>query len=109
MNSATLTPWILVVGLAVISFVTRGVFIMAEGRLRLPSWLERLLRFAPAAALMAIIIHDMARLDGMLNLTPGNPRLLAGIVAFVVAIYSRNIVLTIVAGMITLWTVRFLL
>lgn len=102
MTAMDLTVWALVGGLAAIAFGTRGVFILPEGRHRLPEVLERLLRFAPAAALFAIIVPDIARVNGQLDLTWGNHRLIAGLVAFAVAAYTRNIVLTIAVGLLVL-------
>jgi branched chain amino acid efflux pump len=101
-----LTAWALTAGLAVVAFVARAVFILPAWRLRLPPTIERLLRFAPAAALMAIILPDMARSGETLWLSPENPRVVAGLVAFGVAAATRNIVLTIALGLIVLTVMK---
>jgi branched-subunit amino acid transport protein len=100
------TAWLLVFGLAAIAFMTRAVFILPDRHLRLSPTIERLLRFAPAAALMAIVIPDVARLNGDVSLSAHNPRLIAGLIAFVVAATTRNILLTIVLGMAALWLAK---
>lgn len=102
MMSETVRAWVLVGGLAVVAFLTRAIFIVPGSRLRLPPGLERILRFAPAAALMAIIVPDVARANGGISLAPDNPRLIAGLVAFVVAAATRNILLTILIGLLVL-------
>jgi branched-subunit amino acid transport protein len=109
MNSATIATWALILGLAAISFATRAVFTLPERRLRLSPALGRVLRFAPAAALLAIVVPDIARVNGVLDLSFANPRLVAGLAAFVFAAYTRSIVFTIVGGMavLTLWRVFF--
>jgi len=94
--------WLLIGGLAIIAFVSRAVFILPGSRLFLPPTVERVLRFAPAAALVAIIVPDLFRVDGVVTLSLNNPRVLAGAVAFVVAASTRNILLTIAAGMAAL-------
>ena len=98
MTHAGLT-WALVLALAAISFITRASFIVPGGRARLPPSIERILRFAPAAALMAIVLPDITRVHGVVSLSFDNPRLVAGAVAFLVAALTRSILLTIVAGL----------
>lgn len=105
-----MTAWPLIVGLAAVAFFTRALFILPGSRLKLSPVVERFLRFAPAAALVAIIVPDLFRVDGQVALTLWNPRLAAGIVAFAVAAWRRDILLTIVVGMVTLaaagWIMR---
>ena len=65
------TAWTLIAGMALIAFLTRGIFVLPGSRLRLPPTMERVLRYAPAAALMAIIVPDLALpLDGFAGNEP---------------------------------------
>jgi branched-subunit amino acid transport protein len=100
--------WLLIAGMALVAFLTRAIFIFPGSHLRLPPTAERILRYAPAAALMAIIAPDVATAHATLALAPDNPRLIGGLVAFAVAAATRNIVFTIVAGMLALTLVRTL-
>lgn len=99
---STVSLWILIAGLALVSFLTRGSFVLGGNRVRLPTTIERILRFAPAAALMAIILPDMARSGSGLDPSWHNPRVVAGAVAFLVAATTRHILGTIVAGLVVL-------
>jgi branched-subunit amino acid transport protein len=101
--SADATTWILIVGMAATAFFARAIFILPGSRLKLPPTVERVLRYAPAAALVAIIIPDLFRVDGVITVSTANPRMYAGAVAFVVAFWTRNILLTIVCGMTVLF------
>lgn len=101
--------WLLIVGLAVIAFVTRAIFILPGSRLSLPPTVERVLRYAPAAALVAIIVPDLFRVGGVVQMSLDNPRVMAGAVAFVVAAWTRNILLTIACGMGALTVARLIL
>lgn len=94
--------WLLITGLAAIAFFARAVFILPGSRLRLPPTIERVLRYAPAAALVAIIVPDLFRVDGQVQWSLDNPRVAAGLLAFVIAALTRNILLTIVCGMAAL-------
>jgi branched-subunit amino acid transport protein len=97
-----LTTWLLIVGLAVSSFATRGAFILFLARLPIPAAVQRGLRFVPAAVFAALVIPDIALAGGGLRLGLDNPKLLAALVAGPVAWRTRNTLATIVAGMVAL-------
>jgi len=94
--------------MALVSFFTRAIFILPGGHLRLPPTAERVLRYAPAAAIMAIVIPDLALAQGALSISIENPRLIGGLVAFALAAATRSILATIVGGMVALTLVRLL-
>lgn len=100
--------WILIAGMAMIAFFTRAIFILPGSRFRLPPTAERVLRYAPAAALIAIIVPDLALTHGVMTISIGNPRLVGGLVAFAIAAATRNIMLTITGGMLAFTLVRIL-
>jgi len=100
--------WVLVVGMAAIVFFTRALFVLPSSRLQLPPAAERMLRYAPAAALMAIIVPDLVLAHGTLALAVGNPRLVGGLVAFALAVATRSILLTIAGGMLAFSLIRIL-
>jgi branched-subunit amino acid transport protein len=95
--------WLLIAGMAAIAFLSRAIFILPGSRLSLPPTVEKVLRYAPAAALVAIIVPDLFRVDGVVALSVDNPRVVAGAVAVVVAARTRNILLTIACGMAALF------
>ena len=98
--------WALVAGMALGTFFTRSIFILPGSRLRLPATAERILRYAPAAALMAIIVPDLAMAHGAFAISIDNPRLIGGLAAIAIAAATRSILLTIVGGMLALTLVR---
>jgi len=97
---------ILLAGLA--TFATRLSFIQLYGRRTFPEWLARSLRFVPPAVLTAIIIPELLVHDGGLDLSFGNFRLLAGIIAALVAWRTKNVMLTVLVGMAVLWALQFI-
>ena len=98
--------WTLIAGMALIAFLTRAVFILPGSHLRLPPTAERVLRYAPAAALMAIIVPDIALAHGAFAISIENPRLVGGLVAFALAASTRSVFATIAGGMLALTLVR---
>lgn len=90
--------------LALVSLAThglRGSFIVLGRRASLPPGLQAALRFAPAAALAAVISPSVFVGDGHIALF--SPRLLAAIVAIGVALRWRNPWLPFIGGMVALW------
>ena len=86
-----------------LTFLLRWSFIGASDRLALPAAVRRALRFVPAAVLSALIWPAVLVSDGSLHVAPDNLRLIAAVVAAVVAWRTRNVLYTIVAGIGTLW------
>lgn len=97
---------ILVMG--IVTYAIRLSMFLLYGRLQLPEWLMRSLNYVPAAVLTAIIAPELFLPGGTLDISVGNLRLIAGLVAVVVAWRTRNVLLTVLAGMGTLWALQAL-
>lgn len=91
--------WVIMLTVGMLTFATRLSFIVLLERWQPPPLLKRALRFVPVSVLTAIITPELVMPSGALDLSLGNARLLAGLVAILVAWKTRNIVWTIVAGM----------
>lgn len=89
--------WIAIALIAVATVLPRGSFVLFGARARLPPALHRALRYAPAAALAALIAPDLLLDAGEFD--PVNPKLAAGAVVVVAALRSRNPWLPFIAGM----------
>ena len=95
-----------ILGMGVITYLIRlSLFILPE-KVMLPPWLLRALRYVPAAVLSAIILPELLLPTGTLDLSLGNERLLAGLVAAVVAWRTRNVFVIVAVGMIVLWLLQ---
>jgi branched-subunit amino acid transport protein len=103
-----MTLWLVVLGMGLVNYHTRMSAILLLERASLPPPVARALRFIPPAVLLAMVAPALARPAGVLALSVGNPRLLAGAVAAVVAARTRSVVATTVAGMATLWALEAL-
>lgn len=91
--------WWIMLGAGVLTYLTRLSFIFLLGRLNVPPWVPRALRFVPPAVLSAIIFPELLLSNGELALSFSNNRLLAGAVAIIVAWRTRSVLWTIVSGM----------
>jgi branched-subunit amino acid transport protein len=97
---------ILILGMTLVTFIPRYGVLALLGRVELPKPVFRALRFVPPAVLSAIILPDILIKDDRLYVTPSNSYLIGGIVAGLVAWRTRNLLLTIVIGMLALWVWR---
>jgi len=97
-----MTLWLIILSMAVITFYERASFLLLSGRVQLPGILLRALPYVPAAVLTAIWAPELLLQNGVLNVAPGNERLLAGVVAILVAWRYRVTFGTIVAGLAAL-------
>ena len=95
--------WLLFVAIGLGTFLLRFIFIYLFGKIAMPDWLHRALRFVPAAALAALVFPALTHPTGHLDLSLHNFRLLAGLGGALVAWKTRNVLLTIIAGMALLW------
>ena len=103
-----MTVWIIMLGLALGTFLLRTSFILVLGDHGIHPVLERALRFVPAAVLSALVVPEILVRHNSLLVSPRNPQLVAGIVAATIAWRSKSVVLTILGGMITLWILQAL-
>jgi branched-subunit amino acid transport protein len=94
--------WLIIVGMAALTFGQRASFLLLPDHVQLPLLLRRALRYVPAAVLTAIWAPELLLQKGVLSLALGNERLLAGIVAIAVAWRFRVTFGTIVAGLAAL-------
>jgi branched-subunit amino acid transport protein len=101
--------WIVMVIAGLLTFGTRLSFILLLDRIKVPDWFKRGLRFVPVAVLSAIILPDLTSPNGTLLLSWRNPQLLAGLVAVLVAWKTKNVILTILAGLAALVIFQLLL
>ncbi len=100
--------WLTLIGMGLITYGIRLSLILLLGRITMPLALQRALRLVPPAVLAAIIVPEMLRPNAAFDLSPGNPRLMAGLLATLIAWRTQNVLLTIGAGMAGLWLLQAL-
>jgi len=94
--------WLLILACGVMTFVSRLSFIAAEGKVAFPPGFRRLLPFVPVATLSALVAPELLMPQGTLWLAWDNSRLLAGLMAIVLAATTRSVLWTLVGGFIVL-------
>jgi branched-subunit amino acid transport protein len=89
---------IAIVGLGLITVLTRAFFLIPQNELPMPPWLQQGLRYAPLAALMAVIAPEVLMTQGQLIGSWQDARLPAVAVATAYYFWRRGILGTIVSG-----------
>jgi branched-subunit amino acid transport protein len=98
-----MTTWLIILGMGLVTYAIRLSLIMLLGRVQVPPLVQRALRYVPPAVLSAIIFPELLVRNGALDVSLSNERLLAGLLAAVVAWRTKNVLLTIAVGMAALW------
>lgn len=102
--------WIVVLGLAVGTFLIRYSFIGLLADRTMPHWLDRALKLMVPAIFAAIVLGGVVMVGGQVADLTQWPRYAAAAVAFIVAIASRGSMLgTVIAGMAVLHGMPWLL
>lgn len=98
-NETDLWTLLTIVGMTLVTVLTRSFFFISSKPWTLPGWVQRGLHYAPIAALVAVIVPEMVMAQGQLLTTWHNARLFA-VLAGAAWYYWRGGVLgTIIAGM----------
>lgn len=100
--------WLVIIGMGVITYGIRLSMIVLLEKVEIPAKLRQALRFVPPAVLSAIIFPELLQPGGQLDVSLGNDRLLAGLLAMIVAWRTKNVLWTIAVGMATLWLLQSL-
>ena len=98
--------WLVMLASGLVTYAIRLSFILFVGHRQIPALWLRALRFVPLAVLTAIIFPEVLMPGGNLSLSLYNARLLAGLLASIVAWRTRNVILTILVGMLSLWAMQ---
>lgn len=97
MNS--IDTWITIGLLTLATILTRSSFFLLGHAVKFPPKVQHALRYAPAAALAAIIAPDLLLSGGSVSFAWANPKLLAAIGAGLFFVSTRHLLGTIVVGM----------
>jgi len=99
--------WVVFTLGGLLTFGMRYSFIYLLGRFEFPDTMRRALRYVPLAVLSAIVAPELMIRSGQIDLSLTNFRLIAGIVAVLVARKTKNTLLTILTGMLALLLLEF--
>ncbi len=103
MNVSPTTLWMIIAGLAFGSWLLRFSFLGIIGNKELPEWAKRHLRYTVVAVMPGIIaplVFMPRATGGVFDL----PRFVAAAVTLAIGVWSRNLLIAIGAGAVTLYS-----
>jgi branched-subunit amino acid transport protein len=99
MNQTDLWTVLTIIGLALVTVITRSFFFLSSQPWSLPAWAQRGLHYAPIAALAAVIVPEMVMTQGQFISTWQDARLFATAAGAAWFYWRRGLLGTILAGM----------
>lgn len=96
-----MNEFFLILGMMLVTFAVRYPVLALSGRIKLAPWFLQLLRYVPPVVLTAIVVPAVLMPTGsevMLDHT--NARLIGAIAAILISFWRKNLLLTIVVGML---------
>ena len=100
----TSTEFLMIAGMVAVTFSTRYSMFVLAGRVEFPGWLVNALRYVPPAVLTAITVPAVLMPSGdTVQFSYTNPYLVGALVACGVGWFSKNLLLTILLGMLAFW------
>ncbi|MBF2050638.1 MAG: AzlD domain-containing protein [Elainella sp. C42_A2020_010] len=104
-----MNEFLLITGMVIVTFLIRYPVLAMSGRLQLAPWFLQLLRFVPPTVLTAIVVPAVLMPNDQLWLDFTNARLIGAIAAVGIGVWRKNLLLTIVIGMLVFFIWQWLL
>lgn len=98
-----------IIGLAVVTVITRSFFFISKKDFHLPHWAQRGLQYAPIAALSAVIIPEIVMTQGQLISTLQDARIYGALVGATIFYWRRDTLACIMGGMAVYLPLRLML
>ena len=102
------TIWIIIIGLAIGSYLLRFTFIGLVGDRPMPPWLLRHLRYT-AVAIIPALIAPLVMWPSATGGEPDLPRMAAAAVALTMGVVTKNVLAAIFTGAATLYGLLYLI
>jgi branched-subunit amino acid transport protein len=99
----------LILGMAIITGLTRSFFVFLGDRVKVPELVLRSIRYAPLAAIVGILVPELVLPPGALEISQLDwklPNIWGGMAAFGVYFWTRQMLPTLLVGMAVFSLVR---
>jgi branched-subunit amino acid transport protein len=103
--------WIAFFGLMLVTIFTRSFFLLGGSRFNIPKTVHEFLRYAPTAALIAIVLPEVLfakdPVSQLYQIDIYSPHFLGGVVAVIGYLVTKNMLGTILLGMLAFTVTRY--
>jgi branched-subunit amino acid transport protein len=104
---SSLEIYITALGMGVITLVSRAFFLLPDDELPMPNWLREGLRYAPIAALAAVVAPELFTTQGHLIVTWRDARIFGAAAGLAFYAWKHSLFGTIVCGTGVMLALRF--
>lgn len=109
MGEMELKYLIMIMGMAFVTYIPRYLPLAVLSEIEIPQLVIDWLKYVPPAILAALLAPGILIVNDKIVLTYHNIFLLASLPTFVTAIYKRNIFLTVIVGMVSVFFLQLFL
>ena len=99
--------WLSIIIAGILTYFTRMTMIALVSRDMLGNKIKAVLAYVPSAVFPAIIFPAIFINDYGTFIEMNDPKIFAAIIAIVVGYFSRNVIATILSGLISYWIILF--
>ena len=100
-------PWLSIIISGILTYFTRMTMIALVSRDMLGDRIKAVLAYVPSAVFPAIIFPAIFINDYGTFIEMNDPKIFGAIVAIVVGYFSKNVIATILSGLISYWIILF--
>ena len=101
--------WFSIIVSGVVTYFSRMAMVALIDREMLGTKVKEVLNYVPAAVFPAIIFPGVFFNDSGILVELTDPKIYGAIVALIVGFYSRNVIATIISGLLSYWFVIFII
>ena len=101
--------WISIIIAGIINYLTRLGSVLAINPKKMSDKTKQILNYVPSAVFPAIIFPAVFLNQENQLVQFNDPKVFAIIIAFFIGIFTKNLIITILSGLITFWTIIFLI
>ena len=99
--------WLSIIIAGILTYFTRMTMIALVSRDMLGDRIKEVLAYVPSAVFPAIIFPAIFINDYGTFIEMNDPKIFAAIIAIIVGYFSRNVIATILSGLISYWIILF--
>ncbi len=102
-------PYLIVAGMALVTQIPRVLPLLLLGRKPLPSGMRRWLSYVPASIICAMLATQLFVYQGRVSLAGNEAFILAAVPSLFIAVTARNILVSVLTGLVSVALLRLIL
>lgn len=109
MKTNSIYIYLLIIGIAIFTYIPRSIPIVYLSKKELPNWLIKWMKFIPASIFAALICPDILTSNGILSLSIQNTKIIPAILVFIVSLKKKSLGLSIAVGISSMFILNLLI